>query len=173
MTMADPTSDDPPPEIRSRIMAATAHASVRTIDHCAEAPGLPRGTWEVHALAGDRIVQMVLGLRDDGSVAEETRTFLTADVLGVSFEPDGATLSVRGPSGAETVPVPDAVARALPPPAAEGFESAVKGVGQSIAGRLKEMAGQFLDDPDLEAAGTTQRIEGEQRRAQNEAPTEP
>ena len=50
------------------------------------------------------------------------------------------------------------------------FERAVKGVGQGIAGRLKELAGEFFDDPDLEEAGIAQQLEGEARRAEDEEP---
>lgn len=79
--------------------------------------------WEVHALAGDRLVHMMLGLRDDGSVFEETRTFLTTDVLDVSFEPDGSTLTVRGPSGLESMPAPEPIGRAVSHPAGKGSKA--------------------------------------------------
>jgi hypothetical protein len=114
VTIADRTWDHLPPEIHARIMAATAHASERVIRH-SEQPetGLPDGTWEVSALAGDRFVHMLLGLRGDGSVAEDTSTFLVADLLDVSFDADGALIEVPGPPATGSIRVPDAVGRAL------------------------------------------------------------
>ena len=91
VTIADRTWDTLPPEIHSRIMAATAHASERVIRQCdpPESDPLER-SWEVSALAGDRFVHMFLGLRADGSVSEATATFLVADLLDISFDADGA-----------------------------------------------------------------------------------
>ena len=161
--MAD---DDLPPEIHSRVMAATAHASVRSITHGeASDPELPHGQWTVHALAGDRLVEMVVALRADGSVFEETRTFLIDQILKVFDDADGATVELQGPSGPESMRVPEEIRRVLPQPDEEGLERAVKGVGQVMAGRLKELAGELLDDPELKDAGTAQRLEGEARRS--------
>jgi hypothetical protein len=121
VTIADRTWDHLPPEIHSRMMAATAHAQVRQIEHH-DVPdeALPEGLWTVDAVAGDRFVHQVLALRSDGSVAEETRTFLTTEVLEVSFDGDGAEVSVAGPSGRDSIRIPDVVGRALagshPPP---------------------------------------------------------
>jgi trehalose 6-phosphate synthase len=84
-----------PAELRDRVLAATAHASRRSIrreeDH-----------YEIRAVCGDRTVEMSLALRSDGSVAEHTETFLTADVEGRASEPGSQTepvllVSNRGP----------------------------------------------------------------------------
>jgi uncharacterized protein YjbJ (UPF0337 family) len=172
VSIADRTWDHLPAEIHSRVMAATAHAQVRQIEHHDVADTtLPEGVWTVDAVAGDRFVHQVLALRSDGSVAEETRTFLTTDVLDVSFDADGAAISVSGPSGPDSIHVPDVVGRALDHRDEEDLERAVKGVGQSIAGRLKEVAGELLDDPGLQQAGIAQQREGEIRRAQPDEPT--
>ena len=123
MSMADRTWDDLPPEIHSRIMAATAHASIRVIHH---RPGLdPQcagGVWDVDAVAGDRFVHMTLGLRDDGSVSEETQTFLTSEIDDVSFSPDNgdAVVAVRGPSGARSILIPASIGQVLDRPAEAG-----------------------------------------------------
>jgi uncharacterized protein YjbJ (UPF0337 family) len=49
----------------------------------------------------------------------------------------------------------------------EDLESAVKGIATGIAGKAKEVAGELLDDPDLEDEGIAQQEEGEARRAGN------
>lgn len=46
-----------------------------------------------------------------------------------------------------------------------GLEAAVKGIGQHIAGRVKEMAGELLGDDILEEEGVVQRLDGDLRRA--------
>ena len=172
MTIADRTWDHLPPELHARVMAATAHARIRHIAHRPSPdPALPHGLWTVDALTGDRFVHQLLGLRSDGSVFEETRTFLTTEILDVTFHPEGATLAVPGPSGPESIVVPDSIGRTLDRQTEEGLERAVKGVGQGVAGRLKELAGEFLDDPDLEQAGIVQQLEGKIRRAEGEEPT--
>jgi hypothetical protein len=110
-------------------MAATAHAQIRRIEHSdASDADLPQGVWTVDALAGDRFVHQVLGLRADRSVFEETRTCLTTEILEVSFDPGGATVVVPGASGPEAMRVPDPIGRDLE--------------------RRKELAGELLDDPD-------------------------
>jgi uncharacterized protein YjbJ (UPF0337 family) len=53
-----------------------------------------------------------------------------------------------------------------------GLEAAVKGIGQHIAGRFKEVAGELLEDPQLEEQGIAERIEGDMRRAKAAAPEE-
>ncbi len=114
MSIADRTWDHLPAEIHSRVMAATAHAQVRQIEHHDAADAtLPDGVWTVDAVAGDRFVHQVLALRSDGSVAEETQRFLTTEVLVVSFDADGAAVSLSGPSGPDSIRVPDVVGRAL------------------------------------------------------------
>lgn len=172
MTSADRTEDPLPAEIHSRVMAATSHAQVRRIEHHHVPDAtLPEGVWTVDAVTGDRFVHQVLALRADGSVAEETRTFLTTEILEVSFDADGAAVSVSEPSGPASIRVPEVVARALSHRDEEDFERAVKGVGQGAAGRLKEVAGQLLDDPELQQAGIAQQQEAETRRAQPDEPT--
>ena len=59
----------------------------------------------------------------------------------------------------ETVPPEDEAAED------PGFEAAVKGVAQGIAGRVKEMVGEFIEDPELEEKGIVQQVEGDLRRA--------
>jgi hypothetical protein len=114
MTIADRTWDTLPPEIHSRIMAATAHASERVIRRCDPPESDPlEGCWEVSALAGDRFVHMFLGLRGDGSVSEATATFLVTDLLDISFDADGALIEVPGRPETISIRVSDAVGRAL------------------------------------------------------------
>ena len=168
MTIADRTWDNLPPEIHSRIMAATAHAEDRLIRRSdASAPGMPRGVWEVNALANDRFVHMVLGLRADGSVSEATRTFLISDVLEISFDDDGSTVEVTGPSGPESLRIPEPMGRVVSRRCEGGLEGSVKGIGQGVAGRLKELAGEVLDLPALEEEGIAQQLEGNTRRARD------
>jgi hypothetical protein len=113
VTIADRTWDDLPPEIHARIMAATAHAKVRSVEKLSGSDPDSIGRWEVNALAGDRFVHQILGLREDHSVSEDTRTFLTTEIIEVSFAPDGPTVDVQGPAGPESMPIPEPVARAL------------------------------------------------------------
>jgi hypothetical protein len=112
--MADRTWDDLPAEIHARVMAATAHATVRRIQHLDRTDAdLPQGIWTVDAVSGDRFVHQVLGLRSDGSVYEETRTFLTAEILEISLDPDGATLVIERPSGRESIRVPASIGQTI------------------------------------------------------------
>jgi uncharacterized protein YjbJ (UPF0337 family) len=48
------------------------------------------------------------------------------------------------------------------------LEDSVKGIGKGIAGKLKEMAGELIDDPNLEEEGIAQQIDGKLRRAEGE-----
>jgi hypothetical protein len=106
------------PELRSRVMAATAHADIRVIRQRHTAEGDDSGDeCTVHAVAGDRLVCMRLGLRADGSVAETTETFLTSEVVAVHVEGDEATIDVEPISGRQSLAVPAEVARALTTPA--------------------------------------------------------
>ena len=170
MTIADRTYDDLPPDIHARIMAATAHAAVRVIQRRAGSdPQCPHGLWDVDALSGDRFVHMTLGVREDGSVFEETRTFLTSEILDVSFAPDeAAAVTVQGPAGRETLSVPVSIGRALDRPHEAGLERSVKDVGRGLAGRIKQMAGELLEDPALEQEGKDQQREAEARRAESQ-----
>lgn len=114
MTIADRTWDDLPSDVHARIMAATAHARIRVIEKRAGSdPACPQGVWDVDAVCGDRFVHMTLGVRDDGSVAEETRTFLTSEILEVSFTGEGAALTVQGPTGPDTISIPASIGRAF------------------------------------------------------------
>jgi len=54
-----------------------------------------------------------------------------------------------------------------------GLEASVKGVGQGIAGKLKEMVGELIDDPDLEQEGIVQQLDGQIRRAEADDPSRP
>jgi hypothetical protein len=114
MSIADRTWDHLPAEIHARIMAATAHARVRRIEHSdsTDLP-IPEGVWTVNAVAGDRFVHQVLGLREDGSVFEETRTCLLTDVTDVFVDGDDTVVTVPGPSGPEAIAVSDSIAAAL------------------------------------------------------------
>lgn len=47
----------------------------------------------------------------------------------------------------------------------ESLEAAVKGIAAGIAGKAKQLAGELLDDPDLERAGKAQQEEAEARRS--------
>jgi len=172
VNMADRTWDDLPAEIHSRVMAATAHAKIRRIEHVEGSdPALPQGIWTVDAVSGDRFVHQVLGLRADGSVYEDTRTFLVGEILEVSLDADRATLTVQGAAGQESIRVSESIGRTINQLNEGDFERAVKGVGQGIAGRLKELAGELTDDPELEEAGIAQQLEGKARRAEGEKPT--
>ena len=118
MTIADRTWDDLPADIHARIMAATAHAQVRVIKkRTGVDPRCPQGCWDVDAVAGDRFVHMMLGVREDGSVFEETRTFLTSEISDVAFTPAGASaVAVQGPAGHETLSVPESIGHAIDRP---------------------------------------------------------
>jgi uncharacterized protein (DUF2267 family) len=100
-----------PPELRSRVMAATGNAEIRVIERRgragneAEEPG-----YEVYALAGDRFVHMVLRRRPDGSVEETTETMLPEHIRGVDIEAQHAAL--RDQAG-RLIPVPANVAVAV------------------------------------------------------------
>jgi hypothetical protein len=133
--MADRTWDDLPAEIHARVMAATAHATVRRIQHLDRSDAdLPQGIWTVDAVSGDRFVHQVLGLRSDGSVYEQTRTFLTAEILEISLDPDGATLVIEGPSGRELIRIPESISRTLNQRNEGDLERAAKDVAQGIPG---------------------------------------
>jgi uncharacterized protein YjbJ (UPF0337 family) len=54
-----------------------------------------------------------------------------------------------------------------------GFEASVKGIGQGIAGKFKEMVGELIDDPDLEQEGIVQQLDGQIRRAEADNPSSP
>jgi hypothetical protein len=101
------------PELSSRILAATAHARPLVIRRRENAAEGGTDEYEVHALAGDRVVQMVLSLRPDGSVAETTETFLEDEIADLVIEADHATIEVEGPSGRQAIAIPVELAQAL------------------------------------------------------------
>jgi uncharacterized protein YjbJ (UPF0337 family) len=47
----------------------------------------------------------------------------------------------------------------------ESLEAAVKGIAQGLTGKLKEAAGEMLEDESLEQEGIEQQHEAELRRA--------
>lgn len=75
---SDVALDELPDELRSRILAATAHAEQRRISR-AEAGEGERDAYRVEAVTGDLRTIMNLALRADGSVAETTRRVASAD----------------------------------------------------------------------------------------------
>ena len=79
-------------------------------------------------------------------------------------------MAVEGPAGTEEFRIPGGIGRALIRHNEDELERAVKGVGQGIVGKLKEIAGEFFDDPDLEEAGIAQQLEGKIRRAEGDGP---
>jgi hypothetical protein len=101
------------PELSSRILAATAHAQPLVIHRRERASEPEIEEYEVNALAGDRVVQMVLWLRPDGSVAETTQTYLEDEIVDLVVEADHATIEVEAPSGRQAVTVPVELAEAL------------------------------------------------------------
>ena len=82
--------DEMPEEFAARIRAATAHADVRVVrpQPLQEFPE----RYVVHALAGDRVVWMILAFRPDLSVHEVTETFLVSQLSGVELRDDDALL---------------------------------------------------------------------------------
>lgn len=101
-----------PAELRSRVMAATAHARHRCVERRTRQEG-PDGSYEVYAIAGDRFVHMVLAVRPDGSVAEETETLLRHQIVEVALGDDQATLEVHEGTGPRRIPVPLEIVPAL------------------------------------------------------------
>ena len=52
----------------------------------------------------------------------------------------------------------------------ETLEEAVKGIAAGIAGKAKEIAGELMDDPELEQQGIAQQEKSEELRSGNAAP---
>jgi hypothetical protein len=96
------------PELRSRVLAATAHAEHRLIT----GPSA-EGEYEVHALIGDRFVHMLLSMHPSGSVNETTETLLRRQILHVAVAGDKGRLEVEDADGRLTIMVPSELARAL------------------------------------------------------------
>ncbi|MGH2688538.1 MAG: HAD family hydrolase [Actinomycetota bacterium] len=101
------TLDELPGELRSRVQAATAHADRRTIRRRGD------DAFEVHALAGDRVVHMLLGLRAGGSVDETTETFVRSQILDVVLSHDQATVELDDGGGRRSLTVPLELGEAL------------------------------------------------------------
>jgi hypothetical protein len=97
-----------PPELRSRVLAATAHAGHRFIT----GPG-PQNEYEVHAFTGDRFVHMLLSMRPDGSVDETTETLLRHQIVGVEVEQGHGRIEVEEASERRSIPVPVGLAEAF------------------------------------------------------------
>lgn len=107
--------EDLPAELRSRVLAATAHAQYRDIDRREGEQGRDE-EYEVYALAGDRFVHMRLALRPDGSVAEATETLLRNQIVNVLTGENQASLEVRDETGLRRVSVPLGFVAALTDP---------------------------------------------------------
>jgi uncharacterized protein YjbJ (UPF0337 family) len=49
----------------------------------------------------------------------------------------------------------------------ESLEDAVKGIASGIAGKMKEVAGELMEDPELEEEGIAQQEQAEELRSGN------
>jgi hypothetical protein len=104
-----------PDELRSRVLAATAHAEHRRVEFVPEGE-LP--VWVVEAVSGDRLVLMRLALRADGSVDESTQTVTADQVVELHRGEEHVELLVDEAGGTRRLIVsPPAVAALLPEPA--------------------------------------------------------
>lgn len=99
-----------PDELRSRVMAATAHASHRHIRRL-ESGDEAGAAYAVEAVSGDRVTLMRVSLRHDGSVDETTDTFTARDVADLDM--DASQITVQGPEGLRTVTVARDTAEAV------------------------------------------------------------
>ena len=97
-----------PQELRSRVQAATAHATHR---HMRRLPGQDGPAYAVEAVSGDRVTLMRLSLRPDKSVDESTDTFTTRDIADIDV--NASELTVQGPEGVRTVTIAPATAHAV------------------------------------------------------------
>jgi hypothetical protein len=96
------------PELRSRVLAATAHAQLRLVSGPAGAD-----EYEVHALTDDRVVHMLLSIDPSGSVNEATETFVRGEIVAAAVTADGGRIEVQDAGGRRTIPVPVELAQAL------------------------------------------------------------
>jgi hypothetical protein len=96
--------DDLPPELADRVRAATGQPGHLSIRHANE--------WVVEALTGDRVTVMRLALADDGSVAEETCSFLLSEIEALNLDAEG-TVSLRQAHSVATLPISDDFAQLL------------------------------------------------------------
>lgn len=94
--------------LRSRILAAGARATSRSIRRSGD-------TFTVDARTGDRVVHQELTLRDDGSVAETSDSFVVDEVRRIAAG-DGVTVDVEVAGPLRVVPVAVEVATTLDPP---------------------------------------------------------
>lgn len=102
--------DELPVELRSRVMAATAHARYRHLERRVGGAG---HEFVVYAVAGDRVVHMELSQRADGSVAEATETFLRDQILTIDIDGEHASVEVDDPTGRRSIPIPPGLATVL------------------------------------------------------------
>ena len=97
-----------PEELRSRVQAATAHATHRHIRRLAGQDG---PAYAVEAVSGDRVTLMRLSLRSDESVEESTRSFTTHDIADVDV--NASELTVQRPEGMRTMTIAPDTAQAV------------------------------------------------------------
>jgi hypothetical protein len=103
-----------PAELRSRVMAATAHAQHRLITRRSSGgQDPPAEGYQIYALAGDRFVHMMLALRPDGSVEETTQTLLRNQIVRMVIEDDQAAIEVEDAAGRRSIAIPVDTATAL------------------------------------------------------------
>src|ERR1051326_4027346 len=88
--------EDLPAAIADRVRAATGHPDFLAVRRA--------GEWVVEALTADRATVMRLQLREDGSVAERTDSFLVHSIESVESATD-AIVSARVGDRTITVPV--------------------------------------------------------------------
>ena len=113
--MADAVSLEAlPAELRSRVMAATPHAQHRLIiRRRPDGQGPTAEGYQIYALAGDRVVHMMLALRPAGSVEESTQTLLRNQIVRVVIEDDQAAIEVEDAAGRRSITIPIDTAIAL------------------------------------------------------------
>lgn len=100
-----------PDELRSRVLAATAHAQVRLVCRRDQ----PGGGFDVYAACGDRLVVMELSVGADGSV-EVTRTHLVGDFSIAGSDGGWLLLVAHAGAAVSEIEVPSAVIEALERP---------------------------------------------------------
>lgn len=110
MTTAARSLKDLHPELRSRVLAASGNAEHRAIERLQQddAPD----EYVVLAMSGETVVLMRLSQRDDGSVAEDTETFLVADTT-VLPDTGTTTIEVTTAGGTRRFSIPPTLGEAL------------------------------------------------------------
>ena len=110
MTTPGLSLEDLHPELRSRVLAASGNAEHRAIERLQQdsAPD----EYVVLAMSGETIALMRLSLRDDGSVAEDTETFLVADTT-VLPDTGTTTIEVTTEGRTRTFSIPSALGEVL------------------------------------------------------------